>query len=273
MNASADRVVRTLNGADAELDAFAADYAMAARQNTFTELDFEGPGGPSPVFTTSLVLIHAAYAFALIDDASVWTTAERNAVIAWGNRLNANQAQKREFASPDSIATTAAARLAWGAATGQADIFVAGYADFRRTGALLNAKRLFEENPRDNNEVTAMMVLAVATLNASGLDGFGHIFNGVSIDQAVEAHALQTLALGPIPIRESDNGFVGTYFQTRGFVANTGWVPIYLSHRGHTPEAEAVRALNTAVKAKDPQDYRSDAMGGYTECLWGAAQP
>ena len=60
-----------------DVRAFASAFMEAVDAKAFTRPDFEGPGGASPVYATSLLLTSASYAVELFDAKSVWRDGER----------------------------------------------------------------------------------------------------------------------------------------------------------------------------------------------------
>lgn len=250
--------------------AFAEAFLRAVDDRAFTRLRFEGPGGPSPVYATSLVLISAAYAVDLIDTRFVWRDDERERVLNWGRKLDRNQNEKREYASVDSIATIGAARMAWGAATGQESVFREGLEDFERTADRLGATALFEQSPRDNNEVVAVMLVAAEAAMQSGLDLYSRPYNGVTLHEAIRAHAELSLAVGSRKLAENEGvGGRRSYLRENGYAAHLAWIPIYLSRFPDGPAAASVRRLNAALRAVRSGPFHGTNVGGPTECLWG----
>lgn len=249
---------------------FAEAFLRAIDSRAFTRLDFEGPGGPVPVYATSLVLISAAYTVDLFDQHNVWQGDERQRVIEWGDKLDRNQNEKRKYASVDSIAAIAAARMAWGAATDQEKVFKRGLKDFMKTANRLGAEALFEDSARDNNEDVSFMLVAAEAAMRSGLDVYAMSFNGVTLHDAVNAHAELSIKIGTKKLRENEGiGGRRSYLRENGYATHVAWIPIYLSRFPDGPAAVSVRRLHEAVRAVRPGPFHGTNIGGPTECLWG----
>lgn len=248
---------------------FAAAYLEAARQGAFTEPDFEEPGGPSPVFASSLLIISAAYALDFFDARALFSVADRATVINWVRQLDRTQNIKRQYASPDSIAAIAAARMSFGVAAGLGEMFTQGRRDFEEVMRLLGNDHRFERNARDNNEVVSMVTLAAEAAMRTGDNLYADRHNGSTLHLAIGAHARRTLDAGNIRITEGDTGHTGSYFAPSGFAAHVAWIPIYLHRFADTPAAAAVRQLRDEVIALREGRFRGTSLGGPTGCLWG----
>ncbi len=245
----------------------ASELTKAAQNKAFTVPDFEGAGGPSPIFLTSSILITLSYAVDLLDSRNAWGPNQRKAVVSWGNKLDKNQNKERN-PSYDSVAAFAAARMAWGAATGQSSVFSKGMSSYKRTGRLLSRDGFFEKNPRDNNEVVSLMVLAAAASNSFGKNAFGIKFNGVTLHDAVRAHSENTIRIGPIAIKEGDTGHTGKYLKPNGYAAHLAWLPVYLSQHPRTNAANSVRRLEKTMRRYSGSKYNGTSIGGTTGCYW-----
>jgi len=246
---------------------FAQQLVSAAQARAFTQPKFYAPSRPSPIFLTSSILISLSYATDLLDARAAWRPGEREAVVKWGNILEKNQ-NKQKNPSRDSVAIIAAARMAWGAATNQNAIYKKGLSGFKKTGRLLNKNGFFEKNPRDNNEVVSTMVLAAAAADGVGQNAYGMQFKGVSLHDAVMAHAENTLRIGPIEITEGDTGYTGKYLKPNGYAAHLAWMPIYLSRYPNTQAAQSVRKLESLMKRVAGSGYYGTSVGGATACFW-----
>lgn len=250
-----------------DFSGLASELAKAAGNKAFTVPVFEGPRRPSPIFLTSSILITLAYAVDLLDSRGAWGPNERQAVIAWGNKLDKNQNQQRN-PSHDSVAAFAAARMTWGAATGQSAVFNKGMSSFKRTGRLLSPDGYFESNPRDNNEVVALMVLAAAAADGVGKNAFGMKFRGLTLHEAVQAHSDNTVRMGPVAVTEGDTGHTGKYLKPNGYASHLAWIPIYLARHPRTAAAGSVRQLERTMRKYSRNKYNGTSLGGATGCFW-----
>lgn len=245
----------------------ASELTNAAQKKAFTTPVFSAGGGPSPIFLTSSILITLAYAVDLLDSRNAWSGDQRAQVIAWGNQLDKNQSKQR-YPSNDSVAAFAAAKMSWGAATGQSSIFNKGMSSYKRTGRLLMKNGFFEMNPRDNNEVVALMIVASAAADGIGKNVSGTKFKGVTLHDAVLAHSENTISIGPKAIKEGDTGHSGKYLKPSGYAAHLAWIPIYLSQHPRTIAANSVRKLEKTMKKTSGGKYNGTSVGGATGCFW-----
>lgn len=245
----------------------ALQLVKAAESGAFTRPRFEGSGRPSPIFLTSSILITLSYAVDFLDSRNAWTVGQRNAVIAWGNTLDKNQ-NKQQSPSRDSVAAFAAARMAWGTATDQSSVFNNGLRSFKRTGRLLTREGYFERNPRDNNEVVGLMVLAAVAARGFGQDVAALSFKGTTLHDAVAAHSENTIRIGPKEITEGDTGHTGSYLKPNGYASHLAWIPVYLSQYPRTPASASVRRLEKTMRLYSRNAYNGTSLGGYTGCLW-----
>ena len=252
-----------------DVRAFAQQYISLAQKGSLTKL----PGGDHdthPSFQSSVILINAAFAFSLFDLRKAWSAQERALVIDWGNKIERNQ-WKYGTPSVDSVAAQGAAAMAWGAATQQPKIYKKGYRRFIRTFKRIDKNGLFESNLRDNNETIAMVMLSAEVQRSNGLSGYNMAMNGKTLHDAVKAHAIRTLELGPVETRtQADDGGSVSYFRTKGFAAHLAWIPMYLSRYPYGPASADVKRLKAAVVSKGAggRSFFGRNIGGPTECLW-----
>ena len=248
--------------------AFAEQVIAVAQAGTFTRLDWEGPGGPSPVFATSLVLISTAYAVDLFDATGAWSQAERKMVIDWGNKLDRNQREKYQYSSLDSLAAIGAAKAAWGSATGQKAIFRQGVKEFDKLSKRMKSAPMYESNPRDNNEIIALLLVVAEAAASEGIDLYGKGYNGYTLHDAVNHHAIQVMQIGPKPIASNED-IARVFFRTSGYTTHLAWMPIYNRRFRNTEAGANVRKLNIALRRTSTGRLHGTNVGGPTECLWG----
>ena len=265
---NASNIASSLANEDFEISGYVREFVTAAKSRAYTTQDFEGPGGPSPVFTQSLLLISLSYTVSLFDYEKAWTESERQTVIAWGNRISAKQDVKRRYSTLDSLAAIAAARMSWGAATSQPDIFENGLSDFHGVAGHMNNNGQYETSLRDNNEDVQFMILAAEAATRSGIAAYEFSYGGLTLHDAIEWHTKKTLQHGGKKFSASTDPTPRSYFRRQGHVAHVAWIPIYLSR---FPDRAASPGLR---KILDTVDYSSEglygnSMGGPTECFWG----
>lgn len=245
----------------------AAELVKAAQSQAFTRPRFEGPRRPSPIFLTSSILVTLAYAVDFLDSRNAWAGDQKAVVIAWGNKLDRNQ-NKQKNPSRDSVAAFAAARMAWGTATAQPSVYKTGLRSFKKVGRYLSNEGYFERNPRDNNEVVALMVLAAVAARGYGQDVAAMSFKGLTLHDAVAAHSENTIRIGPKEITEGDTGHTGKYLKPNGYASHLAWIPIYLSKYRRMPAAASVQRLEKTMRRYSRNAYNGTSLGGYTGCLW-----
>lgn len=263
-------IVKTFNNPTDDAAQLAGQVTGFARDGAFTVLDFEGPGGPSPVYTTSLTLITTAYAFSLIDQKRAWPAEGRETVVEWGNRLDRNQDEKYQFASPDSKAAIGAARMLWGAVTQQPDTFARGMREFDKVMGLVDGQGRLEENPRDNNEDIALLVLAAEAAEQNGIRLYDKRYNGKTLHDAVDFHMRNSIENKDRKFSEVDTkDKPRRYFRGSGFAAHLSWMPIYLSRFPDAPISEAMIEEARTLPKKMRYGMSGLNVGGATECLWG----
>ncbi|SDX83383.1 hypothetical protein SAMN05444358_11296 [Ruegeria halocynthiae] len=248
---------------------FAQQYVALAQKGSFTRL----PGGSHdthPAFQSSVILINAAFAVSLFENRQAWSSQERELVVKWGNKDERNQ-WKYGTPSVDSVAAQGAAAMAWGAATQQQKIYKKGYSRYIRVFKRIDKTDLFEQNLRDNNETIAMIMLSAEVQHRNGLPGYNLVNNGKTLHDAVKAHSIRTLELGPTKLRtQTDDGGLVSYFRTKGYAGHLAWIPMYLSRYPNGPASADVKRLKTAVvrHGAGGKSFFGRNIGGPTDCLW-----
>jgi hypothetical protein len=258
----------TLGNKDFDLPSFVERIIEAAESNAYTRLDFGGSGGPSPVFVSSMILISLSYTVSLFDHEKAWSPSQRQKVIEWGNRIDRNQEAKKQYSTLDSIAAIAAARMSWGAATWQPEIFQRGLSDFHVVARHMDKNGQYESNMMDNNETIQFMILAAETATRNGISAYDFSYGGKTLHDAVKWHVDKTRVEGGPDTRGARAGHEGTYINRRGRSSHIAWAPIYLSRFPDRPVALDLRKLLAEVDYYK-QGLFGTSMGGPTECLWG----
>ena len=263
-------IVRTMNNANDDGSRLAEQVTDFASKGAFTALDFEGPGGPSPVFATSVTLIVTSYAFSLIDQKGAWPAGGRDIVVAWGGRLDRNQQEKYEHSSPDSLAAIGAARMLWGAVTQQPRVFERGVREFDKVMGLVDGQGRLEANPRDNNEDIALLVLAAEVAEQNGIRLYEKRYNGKTLHDAVASHMTNSIANKDKLYGESEVGDIRrSYYRGSGFATHLSWIPIYLSRFPDAPISRVMIKEARTLPKKLSYGLSGLNVGGPMECLWG----
>jgi len=261
---------RAIRSKSYNLPAFKAEFVSAARSGAYAKLGPKGRTGGSPVFVSSAILTSAAHVVSLLDQRKAWTLEERKIVINWGNRIDKNQNHKYQYATLDSLAAIAAARMSWGAATNQTKIFNKGMRDFQKLMKRISKNGLFEKNMRDNNEIFGPILIAAEAAMNSGKNVYGKKYGKFTLHDAVRIHADKTLAAGAKKIAVAEDE-ARSYFRPSGFAAHVAWIPIYLSRYPNTAAAKSVRNLKSAVSKVKRGRFHGNTVAGPSECLWGKA--
>lgn len=266
---NASNIASSLANERFDISSYVQDIVKAAKSGAYTTQDFEGPGGPSPVFMQSLFLISLSYTVSLFDYEKAWLSAERQEVIAWGNKINGKQDAKRRYNTLDSNAAIAAARMSWGAATSQPDIFDKGLSDFHSVAGHMDENGQYESSYRDNNEDVQFMIVAAEAAARNGIAAYDFLYGGKTLHDAVAWHTERTLQHGGEKFSASTDPTPRSYFRREGFVSHVAWIPIYLSRFPDRVASQGLRKIMAAVDFSGRGLY-GISMSGPTECFWGS---
>lgn len=254
---------------------FADTLTKAAQEKSYIFLDFEDAGGPSPAFLQKLLAYSVAQAVVVLDQRNAWKQGQRDAVLAWGRALAEETDPKRSYATLDTFAAIAAARMAWGALAEREALFQDGLQDFHRVGWGIDPDtRLFDielglrdlgkitqfypdEGPslalRINNEMIQHMVRAAEVAEVNGINAYNFSYNGLTLQDVIQEFAAKTLKHG------------GSHVRSGGFVAHLGWVPLYLKRFPEGPgSADLKNVLQPLVSV-----LRGISVTEYPLCFWG----
>ena len=199
------------------------------------------------------------------------TPEERQLIINWGNEINLDQRAGAEgIGSNDSIAAMGAAKMAWGIASKQPEIFSSGYSAYvsalpyilnnvgdasiesRHSGRMTNLE--------EYNLNVSHLVDGAAILENAGLNGFELKHDGKSIRDAV-------IYLASEVVKRPAN-FSLFALSSNGF--HLGWVPIYLNFFKDSAEAVTLQQLMGKLNFFPIEALN---LGGPVQCLWGYSAP
>jgi hypothetical protein len=177
----------------------------AAYAKAYTIPDWGSVSGDgSPNFMQSLLMVSLSYVVSYFNYKNIQY--DRKAVINWGNEI-LEAFDDNKNALVDSYAADAVARLSWGAATQQPDIFQGGLNSFNFVGSNMTSgafkghaeferviRKLSDTSAlRFNNAVISSMVVAAEAARQNGIDLYNAVYNGHTLQDAVKWHAEQSL--------------------------------------------------------------------------------
>lgn len=241
----------------------------AARNNAFTKLDFEGPGGSSPAFVSAIVVESTAYAVSQLRAAGTISPAEIGEIDAWIQTLLRNSTQRAN--SPDHKAVIGTARLIWGSAIGDKKQFSKGYNQVKSVLRKLRSGPEFDPKIRVNNEVMQHVVHAGIVLYRNGIDVFSKKWGKTSLHQAIAYHAAQVTQVGSGKLETTTGADTQarSIFRASGWGTHLAWVPLYLSHFPSSGAANEVRAMDKALRRVDRKPYYGTQIGIHSDCIYG----
>lgn len=267
-----DRTAKHLNAAvlgRANDRALADRLLSAARNEAFTRLDFQGPGGSSPAFVSAVVVESVAYSVSYLRSRNALTAGEVKEIDVWVRKLLRNAGQRAN--SQDHKAVLGSSQLMWGAATGNVSDFNAGRRKLTGVLGKLRSSPYFVNDLRNNNEVMHHMVHAGMVLRLNGIDVFNAKFGKYTFTDAIAYHAVQVAQNGSGKVTTKGDAAeqARSIFRAQGWGTHLAWIPVYLSAQPSGSAASQVRALDAALRRVDRKPYWGLQMAVHTGCLYG----
>lgn len=267
-----DGTIRHLNAAAAGRanDAALRDRLLTAAANkAFTRIDWEGPGGASPAFLSSVMVRTVAYAVSYLRSRNALSASDMTTLSAWVKTLLRNSGQRAT--STDHKASIGAAMIAWGAATGDRALMKTGQNRLNTVMGKLRAAPRFDQKVRVNTEVLPIVLMAAHILSLNGQDLFGKAFGKNSLHDAVAFHAQWVLRTGTAKVNTiaAARDEARSVMRKSGWGTHQAWIPLYLAHFPSGPASDDVRALHRAVSRAQGGAYLGWNMGIHSSCHFG----
>ena len=249
--------------------ALANRLVVAAQSGAFTRLDFEGPGGPSPSFATSLVVRNVSYAVSYLRTRNAISPEELRLISGWIGMLQRNSRSRAH--ALDHQASIITADITWTAAIGDISGLNAAASQFVRYMGRLGRNPYFVNDIRYNNEIMHHATMAALVLRLNGFDAFNRSYGNHTFNDAIIHHARQVAANRDRPLRTgSEPGDLArSIFRAQGFGTHLAWIPVVLNTPGSEPARGDVRALDALLRQTDRNPYWGIQMGVLTGCLFG----
>ena len=251
--------------------ALADRFLSAAENNAMTVLDFEGPGGSSPAFMSTLLVKGTAHAVAYLKSKNALTQAEIERIEPWIAKSLVNALARNETHALDHIASIAVTKMMWAAANEDFALFTEGQAEFYSMLNLLGDNPYFHADLRHNNEIMHHMVHGGYILHLNGVKVFDLKIGKHTLHDAVAHHAGIVAQTGAKKVKTASDPVdpARSIFRSQGFGTHLAWIPVYLAANPEGMAANEVRALDDLLRQSDWKPYWGGQMAIHSGCMFG----
>lgn len=247
-----------------------ANLLKIASAQTFTKPNIKG--GWSPIYIQSNLIKMTAMFVVTLDSRGQLSPAEKEVLIAWGDKMLPGQKGSKGNSSADSRMASGVAMLAWGSLKGDQRLMKTGYKKFNSGyDYVLKSVGNIKRHPGHKgipvsslsleNEYNIAMQHAVegaAVLRNLGIDVAAKSVNGNNLHTAV---GWWTGEISRMPVN-------GEFTKAWSHNYHVGWIPIYIRMYGNQPASPKLRAYGRKVTSGRSPSFRAVSLGGATDCLW-----
>lgn len=242
----------------------------ASGANSFSKLNFEQPGGPSPSFASALVALTSSFALDYLLEKGALNQNEFKIVTSWIKNLLRNST-KRSF-SEDHRMQILTARLAYAVAINDTSGFRKQVSELEKKIKKLN-QPYFVPDVRNNNEIIQHVVIASHIAEQNGIRVFHARFGRFSLAEVIAAHAVAMRGIKDKKIKTAsdENEIARSIFRPQGNGAHLAWIPVFMAYSRQTSQGKEVEALHRDLRRSSGNPYWGLAMGIHSGCMFGSA--
>lgn len=267
-------------GGEASATALGDRMAALARANAFVRLDWSGSGS-SPAHWQANLLKNIAMGVNIVDTRGRWAAEDRDAVMAWGDRvarsIRDSRTAGRHADWPDTNIATGTAYLMWGIASGNRRSFRDGLRLYDRVAGLIGpdgSTAFFLGNPgRFASSVGQEWLMALDDKTIGDLVLAAHAADAIGVnlfERRVSDASLYDAVLWWQGVLFEDTHPDLSEGQRRRFLSLTGgerswaWTEYFIAAYPDDPQTARLRAENRAIAGG--RAYAAQAQGP-SSCL------
>jgi hypothetical protein len=266
------------NGSDKDDEIFKKRFLDLANSNSFKKIDWEGKGGSSPSFVTTIVIKSIAYSIAYLKSKNKLNKNEIDQISNYIKELDKNTyltsidrftSKQGGNVAIDQRFSRGTALMLWGAAINDKVYFMEGYNRYFEELKTLDKRQVFSKNLRHNNETIHHVIQGAEVLRLNGFNIYNMDFKKGTLRSHMESHTKNLLKNNNKKIKTSGDmtAKAESIVRTTGYGAHVAWIPFYLNDPEN--KTENIEKLNEMALGNSVNEYYGQQLAIHSGCLYG----
>ena len=265
-------------GSDKEDNIFKKRIIDLVNSNSFKKIDWEGKGGSSPSFVTTIVIKSIAYSIAYLKSKNKLNKNEIDQISNYIKELDKNTyltsidrftSKQGGNVAIDQRFSRGTALMLWGAAINDKVYFMEGYNRYFEELKTLDKRQVFSKNLRHNNETIHHVIQGAEVLRLNGFNIYNMDFKKGTLRSHMESHTKNLLKNNNKKIKTSGDmtAKAESIVRTTGYGAHVAWIPFYLNDPEN--KTENIEKLNEMALGNSVNEYYGQQLAIHSGCLYG----
>lgn len=266
-------------GSDKEDNIFKKRIIELANSNSFKKIDWEGKGGSSPSFVTTIIIKSLAYSTYYLKTKNKLSDSEISQISKYVNELDKNTFLRSNgrykslpggtYIAIDQRFSRGTNLMLYGAAINNKEFFLEGYNRYLEQLRTLDKRKVFSKNLRHNNETLHHVIQGAEVLRLNGFDVYDMKFKKGTLRSQMEIHAKNLIKNNNKEVKTSGDMTARpiSIIKTRGYGAHVAWIPFYLNDPKN--KTESIEKVHEIASGFSLDDYNGGQLAIHSGCLYG----
>ena len=266
-------------GSDKEDNIFKKRIIELANSNSFKKIDWEGKGGSSPSFVTTIIIKSLAYSTYYLKTKNKLSDSEISQISKYVNELDKNTFLRSNgrykslpggtYIAIDQRFSRGTSLMLYGAAINNKEFFLEGYNRYLEQLRTLDKRKVFSKNLRHNNETLHHVIQGAEVLRLNGFDVYDMKFKKGTLRSQMELHAKNLIKNNNKEVKTSGDMTARpiSIIKTRGYGAHVAWIPFYLNDPKN--KTESIEKVHEIASGFSLDDYNGGQLAIHSGCLYG----